>query len=158
MLQWLYTYVGSFCSQCFCCFSGRMLQVCLSVTHMLHVRLSRCCLYFAMAFQAFPGVFTSVSDVRCKCFNCFRAFVANVLFGCFKSRSGVASPFLPSVAFASVSPPLLSAGDIQVTSDGLGGTSHSSGSGVQMRAPYRTLVVPIHLTKIYLYFRDSNNH
>ena len=41
--------------------------------------LSGCCIYFAMAFQAFSGVFTSVSNVCCKCFNYFRIYVANVL-------------------------------------------------------------------------------
>ena len=56
MLQWLYTYVSTVCSNCFICF-GRMLQVFyLDVAYILQW-LQTC----------FPGV----SDVCCKCFNCF---------------------------------------------------------------------------------------
>jgi hypothetical protein len=83
------------------------LDICCKCVYLSHICCM--CVYLDVAyilqwlFQAFPGVFTSVSDIRCKCFNCFRAFVVKVLFGRFKSRLGVASPFSPSATFASVS-------------------------------------------------------
>jgi hypothetical protein len=43
------------------------LGVAYVITHMLQVFLSRCCICFAMATH----VFFRVSDVCCKCFNCF---------------------------------------------------------------------------------------
>jgi hypothetical protein len=96
MLQWLYTYVASFCFQCFSCFSRLMLQVylsecCTCFTHMFHVFYLDVAYILQWLFQAFSGVFTSVSDICCKCFNYFRMYVANVSFRCFKSRLGVAS-------------------------------------------------------------------
>jgi hypothetical protein len=50
-----------------------------------------------MTFQVFLGVFTSVSDAYFKCFICLQASVANILSGCFKSRSGVAHVSMTSV-------------------------------------------------------------
>jgi hypothetical protein len=47
-------------------------------------------------FKRFLGVSTSVSDVCYKCLTIFRYLLQNVSFRCFKSRSGVASPSLPS--------------------------------------------------------------
>jgi hypothetical protein len=68
----------------------RMLHVCLSeMLYVFHTYvacvLSECCIYIVMTFHAFLGVFTSVSDVRWKCFIWML------------SRTGTASPFLPSV-------------------------------------------------------------
>ena len=48
--------------------------------------------------RVFSGVFTSVSDACFKCFICFQTYVASVIFGCFQSRSSVASPSSPSAA------------------------------------------------------------
>jgi hypothetical protein len=61
--------------------------------YMLHIHvasvLSGCCIYFAMAFEMFLGVFASVLDVYCKCFTVL-TYVTSVLSGCYKSRSDVA--------------------------------------------------------------------
>ena len=76
MLQWLYTYVANFCSQCFICFFKRMLHVCLSgccicFIHMLQVfYYDVACVY--NGFKCCAGVFASVSDVCFKCFIVFR--------------------------------------------------------------------------------------
>ena len=87
ILQWLYTYVASFCSKHFISFYRRMSQVCLSgycicFTHMLQVFHSDVSYVFTHTLQVFhldvayilqwlhtcfPGVF----DICCKCFNCF---------------------------------------------------------------------------------------
>jgi hypothetical protein len=48
-----------------------------------------------MTFQVFSGVFASVLD---ECFICLHKYVANVLFRCFKSRSGVAHIAMVPVA------------------------------------------------------------
>jgi hypothetical protein len=51
---------------------------------------SRCCIclqWFSNVFQAF---FVSVSDACFKCFIYFILYVATIVFGCFKNRSGVA--------------------------------------------------------------------
>jgi len=47
---------------------------------------------FYNGFQVFLGVFTSVSDSCFKCFICLQTYVPSVTSGCFKNRSGVASP------------------------------------------------------------------
>ena len=60
----------------------------MDVTYIASV-LSGYCIYFAIAFHVFLGVFTSVLDVCFKCFICLRTYVANVSSKCFKSRSGV---------------------------------------------------------------------
>ena len=70
------------------------LQVCLLVccicfTHMLQVFYLDVAYVFQW-FQVFSGVFASVSDTCFKCFICLQTYVANVLSGCFKSRSSVA--------------------------------------------------------------------
>ena len=58
MLQWLYIYVASFCSQCFIYFFGRVLQVCLFgccicvYTYVTSI-LSGCCVCFTMVFKCF---------------------------------------------------------------------------------------------------------
>jgi hypothetical protein len=63
--------------------------------HMFHtyvaIALFGCCISFEMAFQIFSSVFISVSDVCFKCFIHLQTYVINVLFGCFKSKSGVAA-------------------------------------------------------------------
>jgi hypothetical protein len=53
---------------------------------------------FIIVFKCFSGVFASVSDACFKCFICPWRYVASVASGYFKSRSGVASPFLLSTA------------------------------------------------------------
>jgi hypothetical protein len=73
MLQWLYMYVASFCSQCFIYLFRRMLQVCLSAyciyfTHMFACVLCGYCVCFCNGFKCF-------SDVFYKCFRCmFQVF------------------------------------------------------------------------------------
>ena len=52
--------------------------------------------YVYNGFNCFSGVFASVSNVCFKCFICFQKYVAIVTPGCFKTRSGVTSPSLPS--------------------------------------------------------------
>jgi hypothetical protein len=47
--------------------------------------------YICNGFQVFfRCFFASVSEAYFKCFTCLRAYVASVVSGCFKSRSGVA--------------------------------------------------------------------
>jgi hypothetical protein len=92
MLQWLYTYVASVYFKCFICFFRRMLQVFyLDVAYVSHiclqVFLEGCCICFAMAFQVFLDVFTSVSDTYFKYFIFLQMHVAKVSSGYFKSRS-----------------------------------------------------------------------
>ena len=53
---------------------------------------------FVMGFQVFLCVFASVSYTCFKCFICLQTYVVSVVFGCFKSRSGVAYHSLPSAA------------------------------------------------------------
>jgi hypothetical protein len=52
--------------------------------------------YVCNSFTCFSGVFASVSYACFKCFISLHTYVANVASGCFKSRSGVASPCSPS--------------------------------------------------------------
>jgi hypothetical protein len=99
MLQWLYTYVANVCSQCFICVFRRMLQECLSeccicFTHMLEMFYVDVA-YVCNGFKCFFRFFASVSDASFKCFICLHTYIASIVFGCFKSRSGVASPSLP---------------------------------------------------------------
>jgi len=77
-----------------------MLQVSLSgcyicFTHMLQVFYMNVA-YVCNGFKYFSDVFASVSYARFKCFIFLRTYVVSVVFGCFKSRSSVASPFFPS--------------------------------------------------------------
>jgi hypothetical protein len=51
-----------------------------------------------MTFQIFSSVFISVSDVCFKCFIYLQTYVTNILFGCFKNKSGVAAGDPPAVA------------------------------------------------------------
>jgi hypothetical protein len=107
MLQWLYTYVASVCSKCFLLFKY-MLQVCLSVccicfTHTLQVFYLDVAYVFQWSFkcfqvfwQVFQTYVSSVSNTCFKCFICLHTYVANVLSGCFKNRSGVAVGHPPS--------------------------------------------------------------
>jgi hypothetical protein len=72
-----------------------MLQVCLfgcciCFTHMLQVFYLDVAYVFAMVFQVFSGIFTSVADTCFKGFICLHTYVANISSECFKSRSGVA--------------------------------------------------------------------
>ena len=102
MLQRLYTYVACVCSKCFICFFRHTLQVCLF----------ECCIYFAMAFQAFLGVFRSVSDVSVSTF-------LNVCYKCFiwmlQKQIECCISLLAFCCLVSVSPPLLDAGDVRTT-------------------------------------------
>ena len=109
MLQWLYMYVASFCSQCFICFSRHMLQVCLfecciCFTHMLQVFYLDVAYVFSM-FLSVLGVFASVSDACFKCFISHQTYVASAASKCFKSTSGVVSPrlLLPRLSVSSSS-------------------------------------------------------
>ena len=101
---------------CICCNRyTRMLQAFVHIVsvvfqRMLQVCLSKCCICFIWMLYIFCnsffkrlGVFISVSDVCCKCFNCFRAYIENVSFGCLKNRADVASPSSPSAARLGVS-------------------------------------------------------
>jgi hypothetical protein len=59
-----------------------------------HTYVCKCFIWmlymFAMVFKCFSGVFTSVSDDCFKCFICLLLYVATIVSGCFKSKSGVA--------------------------------------------------------------------
>ena len=86
-------------------FSGRMLQVCLSgccicFTHTLHALYLDVCVWL----QCFLSVFQVFQKLVFKCFNCLQTYVATVVFGCFKSRSGVASLLLGFCCIVSVCP------------------------------------------------------
>jgi hypothetical protein len=95
-LQWLYTYVAGFYSQCFIYYFRHTLQVCLFdipyVSHICCKYFSGCCVCFYNRFKYFSGVFTNVSDVCFKCFICFQTYVASVSSGCFKGKLGFTSP------------------------------------------------------------------
>jgi hypothetical protein len=80
--------------------------------------LSGCCICFAMGFFKCFRFFL-------QCFICHQMYIANILSGCFKSRSGVASSSLSSAALPRCllllpaghlqpSPPLLDTGDVRV--------------------------------------------
>ena len=110
VIRWkrmLQKYVSSGCCKsrsgcCICCicmlqdfvpnvsviFPTYVASVFICMLHVFHTYvacvLSGCCIYFAMIFSSVFRCFTSGSDVCCKYFNCFRTYVANVLFGCFK--------------------------------------------------------------------------
>jgi hypothetical protein len=47
--------------------------------------------YVCNGFQVFSCVFSSVSEACFKCFICLQTYVTTVVFGCFKSKPGVAS-------------------------------------------------------------------
>ena len=108
MLQWLYTYVVSFCSQCFICFYRRMLQVCLF----------ECCICFTHMLQVFYLDVTYIIQwfqvffFRCFCkyFICLQTYIASVAYECFKSKSGVASFSSHYAVSPRVSPPPSSVG------------------------------------------------
>jgi hypothetical protein len=61
--------------------------------HMFHTYdvsvLFRCCVCVATVFKCFLDVFTSVSETCFKCFIYLQSYVASILSGCSKSRSGV---------------------------------------------------------------------
>jgi hypothetical protein len=44
---------------------------------------------FAIVFKCFSIVFVSVLDTCFTCFTCILLYVATVISGCFKSRSGI---------------------------------------------------------------------
>jgi hypothetical protein len=106
VLQWVYMYVASVCSKCFGCFR-RMLHVFyLGVAYVSHL----CCKCFIRMLHIFSHIymmqvfhldvayvlqwlhtcFPHVSNVRCKCFNCFRRMLQMFSSRCCKSRSVVA--------------------------------------------------------------------
>jgi hypothetical protein len=89
MLQWLYTYVASFLLLMFqLFFHAYVVSVFIWILHVFHTYIA--CVYLDVAynlqwfFQTFSGVFTNVSDLRCKCFDSFWMYVANVSFRCCK--------------------------------------------------------------------------
>jgi hypothetical protein len=99
MLQWLYTYVANFYSQCFICFPDVCCKcVYLDVAYVSHI----CCKYYIwtlhMFLQRFQVVFASVLDACFKYFICLQTNVGSVAPKYFKSRSGVASISSPSAA------------------------------------------------------------
>jgi hypothetical protein len=68
MLQWLYTYVASFCSKCFICFSNVCYKyVYLNVTYVLHI----CCKCFIWMLHMFFNSFSSV-------LRCFRKYFIRI--------------------------------------------------------------------------------
>jgi hypothetical protein len=77
MLQLLYTYVVSFCSQCFICFFICMLQVFIWMLHMFHAYVASvlcgCCVCFIVVLSVFSG--TSVLDICLKCFISLQTFL-----------------------------------------------------------------------------------
>jgi hypothetical protein len=72
-------------------------MLCMVHTYVASV-LFRCCVCFYNGFKCFSGVFANVLDACFKCFINLQMYVASVVYGCFKSRSGVACPSSPSVA------------------------------------------------------------
>jgi hypothetical protein len=73
------------CSKCVC------LYVAYVFTHILHVfylDVAYGCNGFQVCFRCFFQVF---QKHFLKCFNCLQTYVTTVVFGCLKSRSGVAS-------------------------------------------------------------------
>ena len=92
ILQWLYTYVANFCSQCFICFSDVCCKcVYLDVAYVSHI----CCKcfiwmlrmfcndfqqfsFFCKCFRHMFQVFHLSSDVCCKCFIYLLLYVASV--------------------------------------------------------------------------------
>jgi hypothetical protein len=65
---------------------------------MFHTCVASVYLDVAYVLQWFSSVFASVSDACFKCFISLQMYIACVAFGCFKSRSGIASPSLLSVS------------------------------------------------------------
>jgi hypothetical protein len=61
--------------------------------------------YGCNGFQVVSDVFSSVLEACFKCFNCLQTYVAIVVFGCLKSRSGVASLLLSPFAASSLPEP-----------------------------------------------------
>jgi hypothetical protein len=71
-------------------------------THMLHVFYLDV-VYGCNGFQVFSGVFfSSVSEACFKCFICLQMYVTTIVYGCFKSRLGVASLLLVFCCIVSV--------------------------------------------------------
>ena len=104
-------------------------------------------------FSSVSNFFVSVSDVCFKCFICPQMYVANVLFGRFKSRSGVASPSSLSAASPQClllllapaghplpPPPLLDASDVRGSTAPRGGMKRHERRTV--RPDVRTLADP----------------
>jgi hypothetical protein len=104
MLQWLYIYVASFCSQCFICFFFDVCCKCVSrdvvnvFTHMMQVSYLNVA-YVHNGFKCFFKCFRRMFQI----FIYFQTYVATVASECFKSRSDVASPSSPFCCLASVS-------------------------------------------------------
>jgi hypothetical protein len=72
VLQWLYTYVASFCSQCFLCFSQTYIASVFIIPHIYCKYLSGCCVCFIMLFKCFSSIFISVLDAYFKFSSAFR--------------------------------------------------------------------------------------
>jgi hypothetical protein len=73
-------------------------------THTLHVFYMDV-MYGCNGFQLFSGVFLSVSEACFKYFLYLQTYITTVIFGCFKSRSGVASLLLAFCCIVLVCPP-----------------------------------------------------
>jgi hypothetical protein len=96
MLQWLYTYVASVCSKCFICFFPTYVaSVFILMLHMFHTYvasvLSGCCICLQLFFKCFYMCFRHMFRM----FQPFCTYIAIILFGCFKSRSGCNMSHLP---------------------------------------------------------------
>jgi hypothetical protein len=93
---------------CFICvFRTHVAIVFIWMLHIFHAYMAcvlfGCCVWLQWFTGVFHVCFSSVSEAYFKCFNCLQTYVATVVFGCFKSRSGVASLLLPPSAASSLS-------------------------------------------------------
>ena len=73
----------------------------LDVAYVSHI----CCMRFICMWRMVAMAFKCVLGVFFKCFNCLQTYVATVVFGYFKSKSGVASLLFPPSATSSLPEP-----------------------------------------------------
>jgi hypothetical protein len=104
MLQWLYTYVASFHSQCFICvFRTRVAIMFVWMLHMFHTYAA--CVFIRI-LRMVAMVFKCVSGVFFKCFiSIFQVFQLPSDVNIFKNTSSVASLLLPPSAASSLPKP-----------------------------------------------------
>ena len=107
MLQWLYTYVASVCSECFICFSNVCYKsVYLDVVYVSHKRCKCFMWMLHMFFNGFLSVFSCVLQVfqshilsvSNACFKCFIYLHTYICCKCFQNRSSVAVGDAPAAA------------------------------------------------------------
>jgi hypothetical protein len=79
MLQWLYTYVASVCSQCFIYVFRRTLQVCLSGCCICFTHMLQACKCFILMFRMFAMIFKCISGVFFKCFQKHVSSVSSIV-------------------------------------------------------------------------------